>query len=202
MGGRDRAVKLYVRALDLSGVYLATRVAAGEADSAGGCPTHVGHGADPAGRVRRLGENVRLHRLFWCATASQAELLCERVRADLALFGPPERGGWFAVDVRTAAESTARAADELGVTTQSRDEVDAAAAKAVAQIEQKFAELQRTGGLKTINKAYREYRLERQAAGETVMLYAGYLENYKLRMIRAVAETSRTLDARAFGNLA
>lgn len=194
MGTGDRAIKLYVRALDLSGVFLAARD--GQAAA-----VHVGCAADPPARVRRLGENARLVNVLWCVSAGQAELVAEHVRTDLASIARPERGSWFGVDVTTAGESVTRAVRDLGVCAEGSETVEARAAQAVAQIEQEIAALQKSGGMKTFNKSYREYRLKAQATGETFMLYAGWLQNYKLRLIRTVAEAARTLDRGAFGNL-
>lgn len=191
--GADRAIKLYVRALDMSGVALA-------ADSDEG-RVIVLTGGEPSARVRRLGENVNIVRLLWCVSPSQAELLAEHVRQDLALVARPERGGWYGVDPDLAAESLARAVYVLGINCESNENVECAAAEAVAMIDKKIADLQRSGGMKSFNKAYREYRLRAKAEGRGAMQYAGYLENYRLDLIKVVAQTARTLDRHAFANL-
>ena len=51
--------------------------------------------------------------------------------------------------------------------------------------------MQRSGGLKSVNKSYRSYRLETSARGERVLPYATWLDRYKAGLVREVAANLR-----------
>lgn len=194
MGASDRAVRFYVRALDLSGVLVAVR---GDAEAPAYLGLVKGHGAD----TRRIGKNVRTVNVLWCVGPAQAEALAAGAIAQFDHVGARSRGAWFSMTAGEAIESVQAAADQLGLAIKEHSEVEAAAALAVARIEQTFEDLRRRGELKSVNKAYQQYRLAARAQGRGTINYAMWIENYKMGLIREVAVTSRTLDRRAFGFL-
>jgi hypothetical protein len=61
----------------------------------------------------------------------------------------------------------------------------------VARVEAEIARLQSTGGLKTVNASYRQYRLAVSARGEPVIRYADWMQRYKADLIREIAENLR-----------
>ncbi len=63
----------------------------------------------------------------------------------------------------------------------------AVADRVTAEIDQ----MQRSGGLKSVNQSYRNYRLETSARGERVLPYAAWLDRYKARLVREIATNLR-----------
>ncbi len=63
----------------------------------------------------------------------------------------------------------------------------AVAARVSAEIEQ----MQRSGGLKSVNQSYRSYRMETSARGERVLPYAAWLDRYKAGLVREIAANLR-----------
>lgn len=61
----------------------------------------------------------------------------------------------------------------------------------VARVEAEMARLQATGGLKSVNASYRQYRLAASARGEPVIRYADWMQRYKADLIREIAENLR-----------
>jgi hypothetical protein len=60
-----------------------------------------------------------------------------------------------------------------------------------ARVDAEIDRLQRAGGLKSVNKSYREYRLEASLRGERVRPYAAWLEAYKAELVREIAANLR-----------
>jgi hypothetical protein len=80
----------------------------------------------------------------------------------------------------------ARAAARL-----SEREICSGALMAAARVDAEVERLQRAGGLKSVNKSYRAYRLEAAARGERVRPYAAWLEAYKIELVRDIAANLR-----------
>jgi hypothetical protein len=80
----------------------------------------------------------------------------------------------------------ARAAARL-----SDEEIRAAAVVVATRVEAEIARLHAAGGLKSINKSYRQYRLDASARGERVMRYADWMDRYKADLIREIAANLR-----------
>jgi hypothetical protein len=60
-----------------------------------------------------------------------------------------------------------------------------------ARVEAEIALLQATGGLKSVNASYRQYRLATSARGEPVIRYADWMQRYRANLIRQIAENLR-----------
>jgi hypothetical protein len=60
-----------------------------------------------------------------------------------------------------------------------------------ARVEAEVARLHAAGGLKSVNKSYRQYRLDASARGERVMRYADWMDRYKADLIREIAANLR-----------
>jgi hypothetical protein len=70
-------------------------------------------------------------------------------------------------------------------------EIRDAAFVAAARIDAELAHMQRTGALKSVNQAYRKYRLETSARGERVMRYADWMQRYRAGLVREIAANLR-----------
>jgi hypothetical protein len=67
----------------------------------------------------------------------------------------------------------------------------AAALAVAARVDAELGRLQVSGGLKSVNASYREYRLQASARGERVLRYADWMDRYKADLIRQIAENLR-----------
>lgn len=189
--GRDKAIAVYVAALGISSV----RVVAW--NSRGLCRVIAG-GFAPC-RQGRPDASLTTCSTIWCASDSAAQLVAETAAASLERSGAKRVRQWFAVSCETVIESVGAAIDALGVPTESNANVERNAAAAVEAVERQLQELQTSGGLKAFNKSYREYRLSTLAAGAKPTPYSFHRWNYKLGLVRAVANASRSVDRHAFG---
>ena len=63
-------------------------------------------------------------------------------------------------------DAIAAAAKQLNVALRSHGDVCAEALSAIGRVEEEIAKLQRAGGLKSVNKSYRDYRIAASARGE------------------------------------
>jgi hypothetical protein len=76
---------------------------------------------------------------------------------------------------------------------RSDEEVARDAIAVVARLDQEIAAQQRAGGLKSVNRGYRDYRLAASARGEKVLRYADWMERYKAKLVRDIAQNMRSL---------
>ena len=73
----------------------------------------------------------------------------------------------------------------------SDNEVRRAALTVIARVDGEIARLQHTGGLKSVNRSYRDYRLQAAALGERVIPYAAWMIRYKAHLVREIAANLR-----------
>ncbi len=116
---------------------------------------------------------------WWCRRRSQADGMVAAVR--LIRTTSPDQ----------AQESVARAAKRLGVSLLSDEEIAEEAMRAIARLDAEVERQMQTGALKTVNKAYRAYRLETSGRGESVLRYADWMERYKANLVRDIAANLR-----------
>jgi hypothetical protein len=116
---------------------------------------------------------------FWCRRAADAQRV-------LAAAASKLRRQSFTAD--QAIIATAR---RLQVALHSEKEVAADAMAAIARMEEEFASLQRSGGLKSVNRSYRLYRQDARARGEKIVPYARWLGKYKENLVRQIAAALR-----------
>ncbi len=137
--------------------------------------------AAAAGDKGRLDEAETLHARFWCRVAE-----AERVAAAAARLVRKESN-----DATRAAMAVPQAARKLGVALSSEEEIAAEARNVAARIEAELRNQQANGGLKSVNQAYRAYRLETSARGERVLRYDEWMLKYKENLVRQVAASLR-----------
>jgi hypothetical protein len=196
--GAAKLIKAYRDALGLHAVVIAATSPAG--------PVRIEAAEDPARRVKALakstGADVIPAAVFWATSAMGASMLAEACRAELEGCGVPSpRRGWFATDAARAADLVEAIAEKLGVSIEIAEVVERTAADAVKVIELQITGLQRTGGLRMINQAYKSYRAAAAATGSGAMSYTGYLFQRKLELVRTTAEAARQSDRLNFGML-
>jgi len=195
-GGFQRCVGSYLSALDLHACYVA--------ELADERLVYVGTTADPAQQARTLarrsGAGVTMAQVLWSASDRHSAFLIEAVRDQLAGAEAPRRG-WFQVNAEHAADLVRNAAAALGVATATPAELQANAEQAVHAINVLFDQMRTGGGLKAINRAYREERLRLSAQGATAPAYSGWLFNYRQRVCALVAAAAVRADRKGFGRL-
>jgi hypothetical protein len=65
------------------------------------------------------------------------------------------------------------------------------ALSAAARVDDEIERMQRSGALKSVNRSYRDYRLQACTRGERVMTYAAWMIRYKASLIREIAANLR-----------
>jgi hypothetical protein len=123
---------------------------------------------------------------WWCKSAQQAGWLVERVARALRTGQPDD-----AEAVSRWRRAVADAATRLGIVLRADNEIAREAAAVIARLEQEIAAQQRAGTLKSVNRGYRDYRLQASARGEKVLRYADWMARYKARLIRDIAQNLR-----------
>jgi hypothetical protein len=116
---------------------------------------------------------------WWCRRRSQADNIVAAVRLTPT------------ASAAQAGESVARAAQRLGVSLLSDDEIAEEAMRAITRLDAEVERQMQTGALKSVNKSYRAYRLEASARGERVLRYADWMERYKANLVRDIAANLR-----------
>jgi len=86
-----------------------------------------------------------------------------------------------------ACTAVLAAAKRLNIVLQSDQEVIGEAMKVAARVDAEMQKQLQSGGLKSVNKAYRTYRLETGARGERVLRYDEWMRKYKENLVRQVA---------------
>jgi hypothetical protein len=133
-----------------------------------------------------LGADEAVQARWWCKSVGQAEWLVE----EAALRAAPRSDADAASRLNQAV---LQAAKRLGITLRSDEEVARDAIAVVARLDQEIAAQQRAGGLKSVNRGYRDYRLAASARGEKVLRYADWMERYKAKLVRDIAQNMRSL---------
>ena len=90
-----------------------------------------------------------------------------------------------------AAEVICAAAKRLGIAVQTDDELAADAMTVAARIALEMRKQQQSGELKSVNQAYRSYRLEAGARGERALRYDAWMARYREDLVRQAAATLR-----------
>jgi hypothetical protein len=139
---------------------------------------------------------------WWCRNAAQAEWLVLAAGRRLSAGTPSKQAGSAAAPrtwngqqsqaLSRACSALSRTAAQLGVVLHSDAQISEQALAVAVRIEGEMEVLQRRGELKSVNAAYRTYRLEASARGETVQRYAQWMSKYKENLVRALAATLKS----------
>jgi hypothetical protein len=151
-----------------------------------------GSGAEAAGKT--------VLARWWCRRASEAEWVAAAARArlrrhkamdrDVALASAAQRA--TASDAASlAGESIASAAKQLNIALFSDEDISHQAKAVVARIDREIESLQRSGGLRSINKSYREYRIKVSGHGARILRYQDWMRKYREHLVRELAATLR-----------
>lgn len=109
-----------------------------------------------------------------CIAAAAAKIVCRKQNGD-------------------AAEAIRAAAKKLGVAVRTDAEVAGEAMIVAERIALETRKQQQSGALKSLNQAYRSYRLEADARGERALRYDTWMQRYREDLVRQVAATLRQL---------
>jgi len=90
-----------------------------------------------------------------------------------------------------AAAAVEHAAKRLAVAVFSDQDIARAAEAVIARVEDEIETLRQAGELKTVNRAYRRYRIEAAACGDAALPYARWFDKYKQNLVRQLAAALR-----------
>lgn len=116
------------------------------------------------------------HVRLWCRR--EAEAMCLAAAARKILRRKPDSD---------AAGAIRAAAEKLGIAVQTDDETAGEAMTVAARIALEMRTQQQSGELKSVNQAYRSYRLEASARGERALRYDAWMRRYREDLVRQVA---------------
>jgi hypothetical protein len=116
---------------------------------------------------------------FWCRRTADAERVFAAAATKL-------RRQSF-----TADQAIIAAAARLHVALYTDEQITGEAIATIARMEEEFASLQRSGALKSVNRAYRLYRQDASARGEKIVPYVRWLGKYKENLVRQLAAALR-----------
>lgn len=122
------------------------------------------------------------HDRLWCR--SHTEAACIAAAAAQILRRKPNGD---------AADAIRAAAKKLGVAVQTDAEVGREAMIVAERIALETCKQQQSGALKSVNQAYRSYRLEANARGERALRYDAWMQRYREDLVRQVAAALRQI---------
>jgi hypothetical protein len=118
---------------------------------------------------------------WWCPNAAEAGRVVSAANASLRRNSAGSR------------EAILRAAKRLNVDLRSDQDIAGEAAVVIDRVAAEFDRLRNAGGLRSVNKSYRDYRLAAAARGERVVPYAQWMRAYRENLVRQAAVTLRYL---------
>jgi hypothetical protein len=131
---------------------------------------------------------------WWCRRVRDAGRVAAAATARLqrvqALHGGDLDGG---ERLQLVDDAITAAAKQLSVALRTHGDVCAEALSAIGRVDEEIAKLQRAGGLKSVNKSYRDYRIAATARGERIMRYADWMSKYREKLVRELAAAMRSI---------
>jgi hypothetical protein len=118
---------------------------------------------------------------WWCRNAVEAGRVVSAARASFSRKSAGNR------------EAILGAAKRLNVDLRSDQNVTAEAVVVIDRVAAEFDHLRNAGGLRPVNKSYRDYRLAAAARGDRVVPYAQWMRAYQENLVRQAAATLRYL---------
>jgi hypothetical protein len=143
-----------------------------------------------AGGEAALAAAETLEARWWCRRAADAERVASSAMVRLRGRSDPSDAP---AEISLACESVARAAKQLGVALRAEAELYDEATAVAERIDREMERLKQSGGLRSINTSYRQYRIEASQRGERVMRYQDWMRRYRENLIRELASTLRFL---------
>lgn len=119
---------------------------------------------------------------LWCGRAAEADAVAKTATRILRRTSDAD-----------GHEAILAAAKKLGVVVQTDEEVAAAAMTVAARVAEEMQKQQQSGELKSVNQAYRSYRLETVARGERALRYDAWMARYREDLVRKIAATLRQI---------
>jgi hypothetical protein len=139
---------------------------------------------------------------WWCrrdsdaariAAAARAALRRCESKADTAPAAGPRNADLDSHAVSFACTAVTEAARRHGVALFSDDDIAAHAAEIAARVDAELKKLKESGGLKSVNQAYKSYRLETSGRGERALRYDEWMRRYRADLVRQAAAALRAL---------
>lgn len=132
---------------------------------------------------------------WWCRTAAEAERVTAAAAARLRRRQAPASHDAGVDDeaANRARDCVSTSAEQLGAILRSDEDLQAEAMNALGRVDAEIAKLQQCGGLKSVNQAYRSYRLAASARGERIVRYGEWMLKYRENLLRQVAATLRRI---------
>jgi hypothetical protein len=124
---------------------------------------------------------------WWCRNAAEAGRIVSAANTSLRR---KSTSGTSDPDCRRAI---LLAAKRLNVNLRSDQDIAGEAAVVIDRVAAEFEQLRNTGGLRPVNKSYRDYRLAASARGERVVPYGQWLRTYRENLVRKAAFTLKYL---------
>lgn len=153
--------------------------------------------------ISSVDENcARFAARWWCRRAADAARIAAAARAKMrrresnADSAAPAGASLVDCDSQAmsfACTALADASRRLGVALFSDDDIAAHAAEIAARIDAELQKLKESGGLKSVNQAYKAYRLETSGRGERVLRYDEWMRRYRADLVRQAAAALREL---------
>jgi len=140
---------------------------------------------------------------WWCRRATEAARVAAAATARLRRRGSLDGGATPSTPALACVEAEASsavlpacasveaAAQRFNIVLRSDDEILDEAMDVVGRVDAEMQKLQNSGGLKSINKAYRRYRLEASGRGERILRYDEWMRKYRENLVRKLASTLR-----------
>jgi hypothetical protein len=130
---------------------------------------------------------------WWCGSAAEAEQIVAAAAATLRRQQSRAHADDSAARdaARLASDCVLASAKQLNAVLRSDEELHAEANNALVRVDAEMAKLQQCGGLKSVNQAYRSYRLAASARGERIVRYGEWMMKYRENLLRQVAATLR-----------
>jgi hypothetical protein len=118
---------------------------------------------------------------WWCRNATEAGRVISAATASLRRKCAGSR------------EAILRAAKRLNVDLRSDQDIIGEAVVVIDRVAAEFEQLRSAGGLRPVNKSYRDYRLAAAARRERVVPYAQWMRAYQENLVRQAAATLKFL---------
>lgn len=134
---------------------------------------------------------------LWCRRAADANRVASAAKARLRRLQSGENmrsPATPAVEdsglLSRACQTVLAAARRLNVALQSDDEIVEEVLLVVARIDAEIETLRKSGGMKSVNKSYQEYR---RAEGKSAMRYDDWMLKYRENLVRQAASALRDI---------